>query len=108
MAVNTDAGEPGVNDFLIFEGAPRTLSFEANGETVENTLVPGQWELDPGNVQQDLTSGTWDVIFNGVGNVFLGTSDMAAYPTIEPGFALNGGSGWNLFRPFRDRILAPE
>lgn len=100
VAVNSDAGAPGVNDFLLYGNGPETLSFDIDGNAIDNTLVPGYWELEPGTVflsEMDLGGehGTvGDIMFNGIGNVFLGSADMSGVPGLDSGVSLDGGAGW--------------
>jgi beta-glucanase (GH16 family) len=93
VQVHADIGTPGVNEFTLYADGPATLDLEVNGQQVQNTPVPGQWELVSGNVYQDV-GDFWSVQFNGLGNVFLASQDMGAYPFIDNGVALAGGAGW--------------
>jgi beta-glucanase (GH16 family) len=102
VAVNTGADAPTVNDYVIYADGPSTLTFNVGGGTVNNTLVPGQWELIPGNVvQTGLDIGgdhgmVWDVQFNGLGNIFLTSGDMSGVDGVDTGFNLAGGAGWRI------------
>ncbi len=98
--VNEDVGAPGVNDYPLYADGPETLSFDVDGGTVNNTLVPGFWEANAGGViQTEVDLGgehgpVWDIMFNGIGNVFLSSADMSGVPELQTGIALAGGAGW--------------
>ncbi len=100
VALNTDVGAPGINDFLLYKDGPETLNFDVDGATLANTLVPGYWELDEGTVfHSEVALGgdngnVWDIMFNGVGNVFLRSADMSGVSEFDNGVSLSGGSGW--------------
>lgn len=97
VSVHADIGTPGVNEYLLFDQGPETLVLDAQGSPLENTPVPGQWPpaWESGNVVQSV-GDTWDVQFNGPGNVFLTSQDMSGVEGVDNGLALAGGSGWNI------------
>lgn len=101
VEVNTDAGKPNKNKFKIFKDGVETLELISNGSTVTNTVEPGFWELEPGNViESQINVGgrrgeVWDVQFAGLGNVFLTSQDTTDTPEFERGVTLAGGSGWS-------------
>ncbi|NND81555.1 MAG: family 16 glycosylhydrolase, partial [Gammaproteobacteria bacterium] len=90
IAVNTDAGAPGINDFLIYADGVQTLEL---GNTT-NTVQPGFWELNEGSLVAADTGDYWDITFGGLGNVFLSAEDMSEVAGYDTGVALSGGSGW--------------
>lgn len=93
VEVHADAGAPGINAYPLYADGPGTVTFQVDDKQVDNALVPGQWELNPGNVWQN-TGDVWDIVFNGLGNVFLGSADMSGEPGLDSGVQLVGGSGW--------------
>ena len=103
VEVNSDAGAPGVNAWSMFSEGPETLSFEVDGNPIDNTLVAGLWELVEGTVFQQVVDlggdhgQVWDILFNGTGNVFLGSADMSDEEALDDGFQLAGGSGWTKY-----------
>lgn len=102
VAVNTDAGVPGIQPYVLFspDEGPATLSLPAGGRTVTNTLQPGLWQLNEGNVEQSIVQDpnedgfVWSITFRGLGNIFLTADDMADDPSVEQGVTLVGGAGW--------------
>ena len=99
--VNTDAGAPGINAYLLYTDGPATLTFDVEGNPIDNPLVPGFWELDNGTVFQSESNlggdhgPVWDIMFNGIGNVFLSSGDMSGVPALDTGVQLEGGAGWH-------------
>lgn len=97
VQVNHDIGTPGINEYPLFQQGPVALLLDAQGELVENTPIPGQWppSWESGNVIQSIAD-TWDIQFNGPGNVFLTSEDLSAVDGIDKGLQLAGGSGWTV------------
>lgn len=106
--VKTDAGAPGTHQYMLFDETTGPVTLELavdNSENpVSNTLVPGFWQLNEGNVASEILQPNnnngngyiWDVQFNGIGNVFLTSNPMENDPTVKQGVKLVGGSGWTI------------
>lgn len=113
VIVNSDAGKPGVNDYLIYADGVETLTLESNGQEVTHNLQAGYWEENPGSLyQQELILGgrrgaVWDIQFGGTSNVFLSAQNMDEVPGFSTGLQLAGGSGWSNYGEieFRMRVL---
>jgi beta-glucanase (GH16 family) len=79
-------------EVYLYQNGVKTLTFNVNGNAVNNTLVPAFWELAGGNVVSTpaFDAGTdgivWDIDFNGVGNAFLSSGDMSQVAGVANGF----------------------
>ena len=113
VAINTDAGAPGVNDYLLYDDGVEAFELAHNGATVTQATNPGSWELDPGTVflNEVVLGGergkVLDVLFNGTGNVFLSAQNMDQTPEFDTGVQLTGGAGWTNYGEveFKLRVL---
>ena len=100
VEVNADVGKPGVNSFPLYADGIETLQLEHNGSVVTNTPAAGFWEQNQGAVLQNQidiggNKGTvWDIMFAGLGNVFLSAENMSEVPGFDTGVELSGGAGW--------------
>ncbi len=80
------------DEVSLYNEGPQTLTFDVDGNEVNNTLVPGFWELNGGTVISNpaFDAGedgiVWDIDFNGVGNAFLSTADMTGVEGVKSGF----------------------
>lgn len=90
----TGTPKPAQKSFQLFKDGVSTLNFTVSGNAVANTLVPGFYDNNTGNVQANpaAVSGTntvWDLNINGnPGNAFLTTDAMSSSTLVDPGFKL--------------------
>jgi beta-glucanase (GH16 family) len=90
----TGVPAPAQEVFMLYEDGPATLTLNAQGIEVENTLVPGYYDGGAvGNIVSDPALDVegnivWDLMFNASpGNAFLSTEDMSE-EGVEDGFRL--------------------
>ena len=86
--------KPAQKTFQLYKDGASTLNFTVSGNAVANTLVPGSYDNNTGNVQANpaLVSGSntvWDLnIAGSPGNAFLTTDPMSSSTLVDPGFKL--------------------
>ncbi len=82
--------DPTVESFPLYDNGPASFTFNTPDGEVTHTLVPGFYDGGSGNVistpdASDGNNTVWDIQFNGPGNAFLSSADMAAYPEVNDG-----------------------
>ncbi|WP_339617725.1 family 16 glycosylhydrolase [uncultured Gilvimarinus sp.] len=82
---------PTAESYDLYNGGATSFTFSTVDGEVTNTLVPGFYDNNTGNVISDPQgmdangNTVWDIEFNGPGNAFLTTGDMSAYPEVNDG-----------------------
>jgi len=102
VEVNTDAGKPQRNNFLLYGNRFNTIfTSESNGAVKRHRAQLGYWELNPDTVFANQVNigaprgNVHEVLFNGLGNIFLTAPDMSDVPEYDNGVELFGGTGWS-------------